>query len=187
MNLRISAGLCMIVGAASLFIAATDSLGEPPGKSGDSADQIKLGKPIMTIAEARARTKLLHTTYESTLIMVHRAYFEEGKRLTVPSRVLEDVFYWVDQETNGKTRWISVNTEAMNIDHEPESEFEKRAAKALASGKDDFELIEKGVYHRAGAVTLVASCLRCHEPTLMQNRRRKRVVGLVISIPVKQD
>lgn len=184
MNLRTWVGLCVIAVAAILFIATADLQGETPAKE---ADQGEPTKPMMTLEEARARAKLLHTTYESTLITVHRAYFEEGKRMMVPARVLEDVFYWVDQETNGKTRWISVNTEAMNIDHEPETEIEKKAAKSLASGEEVFEVVEGGVYHRAGAVTLVASCLRCHETTLFQKRKKKRVAGLVISIPVKQD
>ncbi|MDP6444590.1 MAG: hypothetical protein QF805_12425 [Pirellulaceae bacterium] len=52
---------------------------------------------------------------------------------------------------------------------------------------DQFELVEDGVYHRAGAITLVAGCLRCHESSLSQNRKRRRVAGLVISMPVKQD
>lgn len=187
MNSRIWIGLCMIAGAATLFMATTDSLGEPPDNSDKPAKKSKPAKPLLTVEEARGQAKLLHTTYEATLIAVHRAYFEEGKRMLVPSRVLEDIFYWVDHETKGETRWIAVNTEAMSIDHEPESEIEKKAAKVLASGEEEFELIEDGVYHRAGAVTLVASCLRCHEPNLFQKQKRKRVAGLVISIPVKQE
>ena len=126
MNSRSWVGLCVLAGAALLFIATADLLGEPPDKEADQSDP---PKPKITVQEARARAKLLQITYESTLISVHRAYFEDGKRMMVPARVLEDVFYWVDQETGGETRWISVNTEAMNIDHEPESEIEKKAAK----------------------------------------------------------
>ncbi|MBC8355473.1 MAG: hypothetical protein H8E66_26140 [Planctomycetes bacterium] len=148
-------------------------------------DEPEKPAPELTVSEARRQAKLLHNTYEATLHTVHREYFREGGRTPIPSRVLEDVFYWVDQETHGETRWIAVNTEAMSIDHNPESDFEKQAAKVLATGKEDFELIEDGMYYRAGAVTLFASCLRCHETVLSQQRSKRRVAGLVISIPVK--
>ncbi|MDP7016942.1 MAG: hypothetical protein QGG36_14150 [Pirellulaceae bacterium] len=192
MNARTSIGLCIAI-AVSCLLVGPELMGqppakkEPPSKRDDSATKKKTAVRTPSVAEARARAKLLHTTYESTLIAVHRAYFEEGKRQTIPARVLEGVFFWVDQDHKSKTRWISVNTDAMNVDHEPKSDIEKKAAKALAAGADQFELVEDGVYHRAGAITLVAGCLRCHESSLSQNRKRRRVAGLVISMPVKQD
>ena len=134
--------------------------------------------------EARARARLLHTTYKSTLVAVHREYFHEASRKRVPARVLEGVFFWVDRENHSKTRWISVNTEAMNLKHKPKTDFEKQAAKVLGSGKDALELVKDGVYHRAESITLVASCLRCHESGFVQKRKRRRVAGLVISIPL---
>jgi hypothetical protein len=73
----------------------------------------------------------------------------------------------------------------MSIDHNPESEFEKRAAKVLATGEEEFEQIEGDMYRRAGAITLFASCLRCHESALTQLRTKRRVAGLVINIPIK--
>ncbi len=181
-------------GLISLCLVATSLFGEPPKEQkpkedpaqtatkSDPAEDVK--KSAITVQVARQRAELLHTAFEATLIAVHRAYFE-GERDAVPAVVLEDVFSWVDKETHGKTRWIAVNTEAMNIDHEPKSDFEKKAAKALAAGNESFELIEDGVYHRAGAVSLVTGCLRCHETGLIQRRQRKRVAGLVISIPFK--
>jgi len=180
--------LCLAA-LATFCLTATSLLGEPNDEpatnpaakaNGDSPEK---PKPL-TVVAARERAKLLHTTYEATLIAVHRAYFE-GRRDAVPAVVLEDVFKWVDKETQGKTRWIAVNTEAMNVDHEPKSEIEKLAAKSLAEGNESFERVEDGVYHRAGSVALVAGCLRCHESGLIQRRQRKRVAGLVISIPVK--
>jgi len=169
--------------AAACFMATADSSDKPLNKPQQSRTP---DKPPLTLEEARGRAKLLHATYESTLIAVHRAYFTEGNRQPVPARVLEGVFYWMDQENKTNTHWISVNTEAMNLDHQPESDIEKKAAKVLASGEEQFELIEDGVYHHAGAITLVASCLRCHEPNLFQKQKRKRVAGLVISIPIKK-
>ena len=187
MNPRIWMGLPVIAGLATLLVATTDSVGEPSGGPDKAIDQSKPTiKPTMTVEEARGRAKLLHTTYESTLIAVHREYFEKSQRQQVPARVLESVFFWVDRENRIKTRWISVNTEAMNLKHKPKSDVEKQAAKALGSGEEAFELIKDGIYHRAGAITLVASCLSCHESGFVQRRKRRRVAGLVISIPVER-
>ena len=177
----------LVLGASVLAIGgliAMHSRADSPDKSPE--DEAKKSAPELTVNEARRQAKLLHSTYEATLHTVHREYFREGGRTPVAARVLEDVFYWVDQETKGETRWIAVNTEAMSIEHKPKSEFEKAAAKVLATGKEEFEQVEAGMYRRAGAVTLFASCLRCHESSLTQLRTKRRVAGLVISIPVKE-
>jgi hypothetical protein len=156
---------------------------DSPDESGEKKS--KKSAPELSVDEARRQAKLLHSTYEATLHTVHREYFREAGRTPIPSRVLEDIFYWVDEETHGETRWIAVNTEAMSIDHNPESEFEKKAAKVLATGEEEYEQIDHGMYRRAGAITLFASCLKCHESSLTQLRTKRRVAGLVINIPVK--
>ncbi len=171
-----------------LFVAvmnvglATHAVADKP----DDADKIEASEfvPTLTVDEARRQAKLLHNTYEATLHTVHREYFQEGGRTPIPARVLEEVFYWVDEETHGETRWIAVNTEAMSIDHNPESDFEKQAAKVLSTGKEEYEQIKDGMYRRAGSVQLFASCLRCHESSLTRSQTRRRVAGLVIGIPV---
>jgi hypothetical protein len=167
----------LIAGMVTSLLAIRALPAEPPVSAPVDATQ--------EVAEARGRAELLHTTYEALLITVHRAYFDGRARASVPARVFEDAFVWVDAETKGKTKWISVNTEPMNLAHKPKTKFEKEAARALASGEKDFEKIENGVYRRAAAISLVASCLRCHEAGPVQNRGRKRVAGLVISLPVK--
>lgn len=164
---------------ASWLPSRADSLADP-----DQTDA-KKHVPELTVDEARRQAKLLHSTYEATLHTVHREYFRESGRTPIPARVLEDVFYWVDEETHGETRWIAVNTDAMSIDHNPKTDFEKEAAKVLATGEEEFEQIDNGMYRRAGAVTLFASCLKCHESSLTQLRSKRRVAGLVINIPVK--
>lgn len=175
----------VVIVIATGVLASAHVRADPPAKAAD--DDSKSSAPELTVEEARRQAKLLHVTYEATLHTVHREYFREAGRTPVPARVLEDVFYWVDEETHGETRWIAVNTEAMSIEHNPESEFEKQAAKELATGKEDFERVEGGMYRRAGAITLFATCLRCHESALQQQRSKKRVAALVISIPIKDD
>ena len=50
----------------------------------------------------------------------------------------------------------------MSLEHEPQSEFEKQAAKEIAKGKSEYEAIENGYYRRAGAIGLGAGCVNCH-------------------------
>jgi hypothetical protein len=98
---------------------------------------------------------------------------------------MEDIFKDVASEENLQARWISVNTKAMSIDHEPEDEFEKAAAKAIASGKDNYESVVDGNYRRAGAISLMnRGCLGCHLG-FGASTEIDRFAGLVITIPVK--
>ncbi|MBI2480315.1 MAG: DUF3365 domain-containing protein [Planctomycetia bacterium] len=182
--MRVSA--CAALGAFAICLGlswAIQSRADAPAESKQTEAEKYV--PELTVDEARRQAKLLHSTYEATLHTVHREYFRESGRTPIPARVLEEVFYWVDEETHGETRWIAVNTEAMSIDHNPKSEFEKQAAKVLATGEEEFEQIENGMYRRAGAITLFATCLKCHESSLTQLRTKRRVAGLVINIPVK--
>lgn len=183
MKPRAWAMICVVTGVAGVLIAATGQSEEPP-KDSKSTEARSENKEPITVAEARGQARLLHDTYEATLHTMHRQYFEEDTNTPIPSVVLEDVFRLVDESTKGKTHWISVNTEPMNLDHRPRSEFEKKAAKVLASGKREFELVENGTYYRVGAVTLFAACRRCHLSGISNGKGRKRVAGLVISLPV---
>ena len=75
----------------------------------------------------------------------------------------------------------------MTVDHEPKTAFEKRAAAAIASGKDVYEQVEDGVYRRAGAIPLGTGCVSCHTRSLTTPDKTPRFAGLVISVPVKGE
>jgi hypothetical protein len=141
----------------------------------------------LTIEEARGQARLLHGTYNAALRTIHRRYFDAEEKEAIPAKALEDMFPEIDEGTGRTTRWISVNTPAMNVDHEPRDGFEKQAAEALAEGKKEFESVEGSVYHRAGEVRLVASCLKCHLSSLTRQVQKDRVAALVISIPVRTE
>jgi hypothetical protein len=96
------------------------------------------------------------------------------------------VFAEMDKQTNIKAGWISVNTKAMSIHHEPKNEFEKNAAKAIAAGKGEFELVENAVYHRAAAIPLGTGCVSCHTGFFSKTPQTQRFAGLVISVPVNK-
>ncbi len=154
---------------------------ENPSSTEKSDDEKRVSVEV-----ARERAKLSHNIYVATLDVIHHRYFRND-RASVPARALEDVFVEVAREENIQARWIAVNARAMSVNHEPKDEFEKQAAKAIAAGKGEYELVEKGVYRRAEGISLMnRGCLICHLG-FGASGKTKRFAGLVISIPVTKD
>jgi mono/diheme cytochrome c family protein len=90
----------------------------------------------------------------------------------------------MERETNIEAKWIAVNTPAMSIHHEPETEFEKAAARELAAGKTEYEQVADGMYQRAGVIPLKAGCVGCHTNGFTTDTKTPRFAGLVIRVPV---
>lgn len=185
--LVISAGAVFLVDA---IVRSDESPAESAGRSKArkraGSDEPADSKHRVPVAFARDRATQLHSTIELTLHAMHRHYFQRG-RATLPARALQDVFDDIGHDSHVDVRWISVNTRAMTIDHEPETEFEKRAAKELSAGKDSFELVEDGTYRRAGSIPLGGGCIGCHTSTFAPGSKTPRMAGLVVSIPISAD
>lgn len=150
------------------------------------ADAKSFNATVVSVAVARDRARMLHEVYTSTLDVMHERYFH-GERATVPARALEDVFAEISRKSHIEARWIAVNTKAMGLNHEPKSEFEKRAAAELAKGKEEFEVIEGGNYRRAAPIQLHSECASCHTAFFTQPPKTPRYAGLTISMPVKGE
>ena len=148
------------------------------------------GNPIegqqVSVAVARDRAKLMHDVYAATLHVMHERYFHD-ERAIVPARALEDVFTEIKRQSHTDARWISVNLKAMSIHHEPKSDFEKNAAKEIAKGKSELEVVEDGYYRRAGAIPLADGCISCHSGFFQQPSKTPRFAALVISVPLSSD
>ena len=138
------------------------------------------------IEVARQRAKLLHEVYSVTLEVMHDRYFEDVRSI-VPARALEEVFAEIDRQHGIKAHWIAVNTRAMSISHEPKTEFEKLAAKAIAAGRGELDEIKEGYYRRAAAITLDSSCIACHTGFFKEPPKKPLFAGLVISIPLPKE
>lgn len=173
-------GTAVAVGLLMLGTGSTGVSAQPPESK--AAPDVKPA-PV-TVAEARERARLLHQVYSASLDAIHHRYFRSD-RATLPARALEDVFKDVERETNIQAKWIAVNTPAMSIHHEPETEFEKAAARELATGKTEYEQVADGVYQRAGAIPLKAGCVGCHTNGFATDTKTPRFAGLVIRVPVK--
>ncbi len=188
MSSRICASLCAVAAAMGVLCVTWGLSAEAPS-DGDSHSKAKQKlipvKPSdrVSVAAARERAKLMHDIYDATLDVMHRHYFRR-EHSVLPARAMEDVFSEMAKQSSVQTRWISVNTKAMSIHHEPESEFEKQAAKQIAAGKADFELIEDGYYQRAGRISLGGGCVSCHTNQFSSPSTSPKFAGLVIRIPI---
>ncbi|RLS56330.1 MAG: DUF3365 domain-containing protein [Planctomycetota bacterium] len=138
------------------------------------------------VAVARDRAKVMHDIYSATLDTIHHRYFHRDTAV-IPARAMEDVFAEMKRNSQVEARWIAVNLRAMSIDHEPETEFEKQAARVIGGGQSEFEQIEGGYYRRATAIPLVNGCIACHEGSFRQPTKAPKFAGLVISIPVATE
>jgi hypothetical protein len=142
--------------------------------------------PRVPIAVARDRAKLLHEVYLATLHVMHDRYFHADRSI-VPARAMEDVFTEIERKTGSKANWISVNLRAMSINHEPKTDFEKRAAREIATGKAEVHAVEDGYYRQATSVSMTGGCISCHAGSFSQPSKSEKYSGLVISIPVESE
>lgn len=135
-----------------------------------------------TVEEARERAVLLHDLANETLRAIHDAYYREDEGLPIPAVLLKDVFGELGTRRQVAFRWLAVDADAMNVDHKPKTDFEKKAVQVLAAGEALHEEVADGVYRHVGVVPLTSECLKCHLP----NRRstRTRHAALVIAFPV---
>jgi len=174
--------LCFVVGLS--FVSPVVATGETKENKKAAAQLVDGGRGV-TVAEARERAKLMHNIYAATLDVMHHHFFRRD-RSVLPARAMEDVFAEMDKQSNIKAGWISVNTKAMSIHHEPKNDFEKQAAKAIAAGKGEFELVEDGFFHRASAIPLGSGCVSCHTGFFSKTPQTQRFAGLVISVPINR-
>lgn len=175
MTARLSVSLGLVATATGLLLtihALSPASAEPSS-----------GERAVSVAAARENAKLMHNIYAATLEVMHHHFFRSNRAI-LPARALEDVFAEIESQSKVKAKWIAVNAKAMNIDHEPKSAFEKKAAAAIAEGKGEFELVEDGYYRRAAAIPLGAGCVRCHTGSFLGAPTSPRFAALVISVPI---
>lgn len=177
----------MFLGAVLLSSLGTIAAQDPPQETAPAESTVPAANeaeiPRVSLEVAKDRARLMHKLYLTTMDVIHDRYFH-GDRAMVPARALEDVFQEMERTTHTKARWISVNLKAMSIDHDPATEFEKRAARELADGTPQIETVEDGYYRRAGSVPLTGGCLSCHAGFFNKPSTTPKFAGLVISIPI---
>ena len=173
--------VCMTLLSLAANVAITPADENVPTKTSpeESADA------PTTVSEARRQAEILHSTLHSSLRVIHDRYYTEDEGLPIPAAILGEVFRDVEAEQHVKLRWLAVEGLAMNSDHKPADEFERKAAEKLKAGERSHEITGEGVYQRAAPITLSSHCLKCHMPD--RKSTRDRVAGLIISIPVAAE
>lgn len=158
-------------------VCAVEARAETPATAAAAKEQ-----PLPTVDEARRRAEILHEAMHATLQVVHLQYFREDEGLAIPAATLRSVFRELGRRQGVELRWLAVNAQAMNTDHEPRTDFEKEAAAKLTAGATSHEQTDGGTYRRVGAIVLESECLKCHQPT--RTDTRPRTAGLLIAMPV---
>lgn len=189
--LRTPRTLCGLLAVLSLAIGlgAVASNGEETGgasgtpTAGERAAE-EAGR--VTIEAARERARLMHDIYAATLEVLHDRYFHVN-RSVLPARAMEDIFAEMKRQSQVEAKWMAVNLKAMNINNEPKSEFEVRAAKEIGAGKGESETLEDGYYRRAAAIPLAGGCVSCHGGFAREQTRSPKFAALVISLPVVEE
>ena len=174
--------VCLIVAVLILSARAISPIAMGPIAMSEQSDTAAEIAPPATVVEARARAILLHETIEGALQVMHRDFFDEEDSRMIPSASLEDVFEELSRQFNVKARWLIVETDVVNVDHEPQDKFEHDAVGALASGKLRHDATEDNLYRYAGAIKLHSQCLKCH--VKQRTSTEERTAGLLLSMPM---
>lgn len=135
-----------------------------------------------SVAEARARAMLLYESMRGALQVVHRDLFDEDNAHAIPSASLEDVFEELADRYAVELKWLIVETDIVNVDHQAEDDFERAAVKALKRGEPRHEAVEQSRYRFAGNIRLASQCLKCH--VKHRTSTEDRSAGLLISMPI---
>ena len=135
---------------------------------------------------ARDRAQVMHDVYAATLDVLHHRYFHRDRAI-IPARAMQDIFDEIERQSKTEARWISASLKPMSVDHEPTSDFEKRAAKEIAAGTEQLEVVEDGYYRRAGAIPLSDGCVGCHGGFFKPQSKTPKFAGLVISVPIRSN
>jgi hypothetical protein len=167
-------------------LVAAFSIAAPPADEANPVEvtPVETTEPTLPTAdEARGRARLLHETIHSTLQVVHHQYYREDEGLMIPAATMKRVFAELAKRQKVEVRWLAVDGQVMNSDHDPQDDFEKQAVAALASGKPEFDQSTDGVYRRAGPITLGSDCLKCHLPN--RTSTEDRLAGLIITMKTR--
>jgi len=183
----VALAIVLCVAVAAFAEPPTDSTNETSTEEASDSTEQADGAKRVSVEAARERATLAHNIYAATLDTMHHRYFRSDRTTAIPARAMEDVFSEIARQENIKANWISVNTRAMSIDHRPEDGFEKDAARAIAAGDSEYEVVKDGVYRRAEGISLMnRGCLGCHLG-FGTSTKTDRFAGLIISIEVTED
>jgi predicted small secreted protein len=166
------------------LLAAVIGAGHHSGPSAVAAEPATKRQANAALASARERAETAHVIYAATLEMLHRHYFRRGQAV-LPAKGLEEVFAEVADQTKVAGSWIAVNTKPMSVHHTPKTDFEKRAAAAIAAGQERFEELDADTLRIARPIPLGEGCVSCHDGMFRSRSKSPLVAGLIVAVPLK--
>ncbi len=176
---------CRFIGGMVLVLAVTWFAASVIFAGFNEQVAAKPDEEQVTVPEARRQAALLHTTLHATLQAMHHRYYREDAGLPIPAATVKEIFAELEQESSVKLRWLVVEGQAMNTDHQAKTPFERDAVDKLKSGSPFVEETRDGTYRRAAPITLTSHCLKCHVPD--RKSTKNRTAGLIISMPVIEE
>ena len=116
----------------------------------------------LSLEEARRTVSLLHDVYLTTLRHVHRRFPVSAGQPVVAALVIRDIQKELSSRGPVRSRFLAVDTRAMNPDHNPKDDFEREAVSALRRGSSRVEAIDGDQLRVATTVSLGGDCFPCH-------------------------
>lgn len=171
-----------LLGTCAGGILLFTSIGADTPRTANNPSAASPSKTFPTPREARERARLLHETMHSLLHKVHHELYRPDEGLTLPAALFKQTFEELEKNQQVTLRWLVVNGQAMNVDHNPKTPFDQDAIRALTSGQEEYDVSDRGVYRYAGAINLASQCLKCHLP--QRTSTDSRLAALVISMPL---
>lgn len=117
-----------------LLLASALVFGDENQPTSQSKSEIEISPPSNP-EEARSRAKLLREMVRGALQVSIVISSTKKNAHAIPSASLEDVFHEMGKSYDVQMKWLTVNTDLVNVDHQAKSAFEKAAVKELAEGK----------------------------------------------------
>jgi len=162
-----------------ILLSATGGLLATGDESTDAPERVSR----VSLNAQRAQATILHEAMHAALRVTHDRYYREDEGLMIPAAAMKEVFADLKKRQNLTLRWLVVDGQAMNTDHEAQNDFEKAAVAALKSGKSSYEQVQGAAYRRVAPITLSNHCLKCHVPD--RKNTKDRQAGLIVSIPLE--
>jgi hypothetical protein len=137
------------------------------------------------IERARDNVKMIDTMYKNFVVEITATYVAE-KRVPPAARVAKRVFGAMHKGGFHSARLVDATGEPINEDNRPNTEFEKKAVKAIKAGQGYYDEVAvadgKNVLRAATVVPVVMKqCITCHP-----GFKEGDVLGaLVYEVPIK--
>ncbi len=130
-------------GASRLRSSRPESRSRPPAAvTSPPAIGGENDRELPTVAEGRRIVDAQNDIYQVTLTEIHRRFPSGNGQPIVAALVLRDVQRRVAGRGGVTSRFLAVDTPAMNRDHLPKDAFEQRAVDELARGARRVEAVE---------------------------------------------